>query len=247
MSEPANAWTAGPKAQLDYEKLNQPFVPSAADEAGVDEANPEIERELFSGELKPAGEALKALELKVTFEGVNITDLKPVNNFADADLHPVVLQNIKLCGYDLPTAIQAHCIPALLKENDIVAVSQTGSGKTAAYLIPIVSKLMGRVSKIGGPRIDTRAVDYNPERDRVIAQPLVVIICPTRELAHQIFNEARRISYRSKLIPACVYGGTPVKYNIQQLSKGCDILIGTPGRMVDLMDKPHILSMAKVK
>jgi len=247
MSEPANAWTTGPKAQLDYEKLSQAFVPTTADEAGIDEANPEIEKELFGAELKPAGEALKELELKVTFEGVNVTELKPVHDFASADLHPVVLQNIKLCKYDLPTAIQGHCIPALLKENDIVAVSQTGSGKTAAYLIPIVSKLMGRVGKIGGPRVDTRAADYNPERHKVVAQPLVVIVCPTRELAHQIFNEARRISYRSKLIPACAYGGTPVKYNVMQLQKGCDILIGTPGRIVDLMDKPHVLSMARVK
>lgn len=134
-----------------------------------------------------------------------------------------------------------------MKDIDIVAVAQTGSGKTAAYMIPIISKLMGKVDKIGGPRVDTRAPNYDPEINKVRAEPLVIIVCPTRELAVQIYDEARRLSYRSKLRPVVAYGGFPVRNNIQQLGKGCDILIGTPGRLCDLMDRPHVLSMARVK
>lgn len=167
--------------------------------------------------------------------------------FEGSGVHPVVLENINKCGYDTPTAIQAYCIPAVLQDLDIVAVAQTGSGKTAAYMVPIISKLMGKVDKIGGPRVDTRRDDYNPETHKVRAEPLVVIVCPTRELAQQIFDEARRLSYRSKLRPVCAYGGVPLRYNIQQLSKGCDILIGTPGRLCDLMDRLHLLTMSRVK
>ena len=98
-----------------------------------------------------------------------------------------------------------------------------------------------------GPRVDTRRPDYNPELHKVRADPLVLIVCPTRELAAQIFDEVRRLSYRSKLLPVCVYGGVPLRQNFQQLSKGCDVLIGTPGRLCDLMSKPHIMSMNRVK
>ena len=114
-------------------------------------------------------------------------------------------------------------------------------------MVPVISTLMGKVDKIGGPRVDTRRADYDPEIHKVRAEPLVVIVCPTRELAQQIFDEARRLSYRSELRPVCTYGGVPLKHNAQQLSKGCDILIGTPGRLCDLMDKPHLLSMSRVK
>lgn len=135
----------------------------------------------------------------------------------------------------------------MIQDNDVVAVAQTGSGKTAAYMIPIVSKLMGKVDKLGGPRVDTTAADYDPDIHKVKAEPLVIIICPTRELAMQIFDESRRLSYRSKLRPVCAYGGVPMKYNAQQLSKGCDILIGTPGRLADIIENTGLLFMERVK
>lgn len=167
--------------------------------------------------------------------------------FEDAGLHPIVLENVKCCGYEKTTAVQAYCIPAVLAGRDIVAVAQTGSGKTAAYLVPVVSKLMGKATKLRGPRPDIRAPDYNPDVNKTRAEPLVIIVCPTRELAQQIFDEARRITYRSMLRPVCCYGGVPVKMNLQELGKGCDILIATAGRLVDLMDKPHVLTMNRVK
>lgn len=227
---------------IDVEALKAagPILPE-----GIADADPQIEAQLYENKLNGIGEAMEALNLEVVFESEAPID--PLDSFADADLHPVVLENIQKCGYKTPTAIQAHVIPALLKDLDIVAVSQTGSGKTAAYMIPIVSKFMGAVQKIGGPRVDTRMPGYDPEINKVCAEPLVIIVVPTRELAHQVLNECRRIAYRSKLLAVCCYGGIPVKYNLQQLGKGCDILIGTPGRLVDLMNRPDRLSMNRVQ
>lgn len=123
----------------------------------------------------------------------------------------------------------------------------TGSGKTAAYLIPIVSKLMGKAKKLCAPKPDVTAGRYDHRINHVRAEPLVVIIVPTRELAIQVFDEARRMCYRSMLRPCVAYGGLPMKICIEELGKGCDILIGTTGRLCDLMDKPDVLTMSRVK
>ncbi|GAB7355990.1 hypothetical protein MBLNU459_g6617t1 [Dothideomycetes sp. NU459] len=216
------------------------------DEGEVGPVNEALEQQLFKSEHKTrAGDALAALALTVTQEGP--IAIKPVRTFEDAGIHPVVLENVKRCGYKVTTAVQAYCIPAVLSGKDVVAVAQTGSGKTAAYLIPVISKLMGKVKKFQGPRPDVTAVDYDPVAHRVRAEPLVIILVPTRELAQQIFDEARRLCYRSMLRPACAYGGVPVKNNLQELGKGCDLLIATPGRLCDLMDRPRVLSMTRVK
>lgn len=121
-----------------------------------------------------------------------------------------------------------------------------GSGKTAAFLIPVLSKLMGKAKKLAAPRPNV-ASGFNPHVDGVRAEPLVLIVAPTRELSTQIFDEARRLCYRSMLRPCVVYGGAPVREQREELQKGCDVLIGTPGRLLDFMDKPHILSLQRVK
>ena len=128
------------------------------------------------------------------------------------------MANVKLCKYERCTIVQAYCIPIILAGHDTVAVAQTGSGKTAAYLVPIISNLMGKAKKLQGPRPDLRSPTYNPRIDRVRAEPLVVIVCPTRELAQQIFDEARRLCYRSMLRPACAYGGVPLSTGLGRRS-----------------------------
>ncbi|KAI9374089.1 P-loop containing nucleoside triphosphate hydrolase protein [Aspergillus egyptiacus] len=166
--------------------------------------------------------------------------------FDDAGLHPIMRQNIRLCGYEFPTPIQAYAIPAVLTGHDLIAIAQTGSGKTAAFLVPVLSQLMGKAKKLAAPRPNL-AAGFDPVTDSVRAEPLVLIVAPTRELATQIFDEARRLCYRSMLRPCVVYGGAPVRDQRDELQKGCDILIGTPGRLLDFMDKPHILSLRRVK
>ena len=122
----------------------------------------------------------------------------------------------------------------------------TGSGKTAAYLIPILNHLMGKAKKLAAPRPSPN--DYQEGvAPPVRAEPLVVIICPARELAVQIFTEARKFCYRTMLRPCVVYGGAPIKEQVLQLQRGCDVLVGTPGRLVDMMNRPHVLSFRRVK
>ncbi|QIW99290.1 hypothetical protein AMS68_004808 [Peltaster fructicola] len=208
---------------------------------------PQLEAILYQGDFRTkVGNNYAALEqFEATVEGPE--QLAPVREFKDAALHPVMLENLELCGYTQPTPIQSYCIPYGLTGHDMVAVAQTGSGKTAAFMIPVLSKLMGRADRLCAPRPNTASPDYNPRINRVVAEPLVVIVVPTRELAIQIFDEARRLCYRSKLRPSVTYGGLPYPSTLEDLGKGCDILIATPGRLVDLMDKPNILAMRRVK
>ncbi|KAK0717099.1 P-loop containing nucleoside triphosphate hydrolase protein [Lasiosphaeria miniovina] len=172
--------------------------------------------------------------------------VKPISKFEDAGLHPVMLRNVELSGYKIPTPIQRYCIPAINMGYDVIAVAQTGSGKTAAYLIPILNKLMGKAKKLAAPR--PNPVTYRPGIDAPVrAEPLVVIVCPSRELAVQIFNEARKFCYRTMLRPCVVYGGGPMHDQVDQLQKGCDILVASPGRLVDFIERPHLLTLRRVR
>ncbi|KAI4912043.1 hypothetical protein J4E90_006863 [Alternaria incomplexa] len=215
------------------------------DEFGdVGEPNPELEKMLFTDQyLQRAGGAIKALSFDVTLSGP--TKISPVRNFEDAGLHPIMLDNVKLCQYVAPTPIQSYCIPAILTGHDVVAVAQTGSGKTAAFLLPILSKLMGKARQLAAPR--PNPVRYNPLTDKVRAEPLVLVVCPTRELACQIFDEARRLCYRTMLRPCVIYGGAPSRNQREQLEMGCDILIATPGRLMDFMSNINLLSFNRLK
>ena len=142
--------------------------------------------------------------------------------------------------------MQAYTIPAVLKGHDIIAVAQTGSGKTAAFLIPILSKLMGKAKKLCAPRPNPTEF-FDPRLNGVRAEPLVLIIAPTRELSVQIFDEARRLCYRSMFRPCVAYGGGPPREQADELRKGCDILIGTPGRLIDFLTRGNLLSLSRVK
>lgn len=105
---------------------------------------------------------------------------------------------------------------------------------------------MGKAKKLAGPRASVTE-GFDPKVHGVCAQPLVLVIVPTRELACQIFDEARRLCYRSMLRPCVAYGGGPVSHQRMELQKGCDILIGTPGRLLDFMGQSHVLSLRRVQ
>ncbi|KAH2929501.1 hypothetical protein KXW73_007491 [Aspergillus fumigatus] len=217
------------------------------DEFGdVGPPNKELEDMLFRNEfINRAGLKIGNLQ-KIDVIAESRERPHPVKNFDDAGLHPIMRENIRLCNYEVPTPIQAYAIPAVLTGHDLIAIAQTGSGKTAAFLIPVLSQLMGKAKKLAAPRPNL-ANGFDPSVDAVRAEPLVLIVAPTRELSTQIFDEARRLCYRSMLRPCVVYGGAPVREQREELQKGCDILIGTPGRLLDFMDKPHVLSLRRVK
>jgi len=105
---------------------------------------------------------------------------------------------------------------------------------------------MGKAKKLAAPRPNpaTFIAGVTPP---VRAEPLIVIVCPTRELAVQIFNEARKFCYRTMLRPCVAYGGGSLRDQIEQLGKGCDVLIASPGRLCDFIERPHVLSLRRMR
>ncbi|KAJ4208168.1 hypothetical protein FSOLCH5_004329 [Fusarium solani] len=208
---------------------------------------PELELELFgdpSTRHERTGLDFSQIQsIEVQQEGPQ--KIGPIGTFKDAGLHPVMLENVNLCGFDNPTPIQKFTIPSILQGHDVIGIAQTGSGKTAAYLIPILSKLMGKAKKLAAAR--PNPLTFREGLDEVTAEPLVLIVVPTRELAIQIFNEARKFCYRTMLRPGVVYGGVPIREQIGLLGKGCDVLVGTPGRLVDFIQRPKYLTLRRLR
>ena len=104
---------------------------------------------------------------------------------------------------------------------------------------------MGKAKKLAAPRPFITA-NWRIE-DGVRAEPLILIIAPTRELSVQIFDEARRLCYRTMLRPCVAYGGAPTREQMDELRKGCDVLIATPGRLQDFMQRNNLLSLNRLK
>ena len=125
------------------------------------------------------------------------------------------------------TSIQNLSIPIILEGIDLVGCAQTGSGKTLSYLLPISILLYSN----NYPLINKK---------KRISYPLLLIIVPTRELAIQIYYEALKLLYQTEIIPVCVYGGADYSNQIADLREGCDILIGTPGRLINFLEKEFI-------
>ena len=104
---------------------------------------------------------------------------------------------------------------------------------------------MGKAKKLCAPR--PFVVAGGPPVQGVRAEPLVLVVVPTRELATQIFDEARRLCYRSMLRPCVIYGGGPVREQMNDLSMGCDIMIATPGRLKDFIERDQVLTFRRIK
>ncbi|RYP66816.1 hypothetical protein DL771_007614 [Monosporascus sp. 5C6A] len=251
-TEPIEPWVE--KTAYEYEEVgdrnwdgNARVYEWDGEEGDIGPEHPELENILFGKpeERNPQGiNFAQITEINVTQEGLK--RIQPIQTFETAGLHPAMLRNVQLCGYRIPTPIQKYCVPAIKMGYDLIAIAQTGSGKTAAYLIPILNHLMGKAKKLAAPRPSPQAYESGIASP-VRAEPLVVIVCPARELAVQIFNEARKFCYRTMLRPCTVYGGGPLREQVLQLQRGCDVLVATPGRLIDMMNRPDVLSFRRVK
>ena len=158
---------------------------------------------------------------------------QPIVNFTELTLNESLHRNILESKYISPTIVQKYSIPIILNRTDLMSCAQTGSGKTAAFLIPIIQLIN----------------QSEPSRHRYIrkASPTAVILAPTRELALQTFQEACKLSQRLDKIRSCVvFGGEDIRTQISDLMRGCDILIATPGRLNDLCQRGKV-SFMKVK
>lgn len=153
-------------------------------------------------------------------------NVEPVQSFEDLFVEPALSLNIVKCGYKQPTPVQRYGIPVCLNGDDLMACAQTGSGKTAAFLVPVVHYIL----KHG----------VSPSRGRA-SHPLAVIMAPTRELALQIYDEVRKLTFRTDIFHDVVYGGTPYPTRFEN-----DILVACPGRLKDIFDR-GIVSFSQVK
>jgi ATP-dependent RNA helicase RhlE len=143
-------------------------------------------------------------------------------NFSDLNLHLSILSALEKKGYKHPTPIQEKAIPHLLEGKDLLGIAQTGTGKTAAFSLPILNHLAKN-------RIKAR-----PARMRVL------ILTPTRELASQIFDNINTYGKEFNFHNALIFGGVGERPQIMSMGRGVDVLIATPGRLLDLMDQGHI-------
>jgi len=145
-----------------------------------------------------------------------------MTNFEGLKLIEPLLRNVEASGFTAPTEIQAATIPALLEGHDLMGISHTGGGKTAAFCLPLLQRLA-----------------ENPQRPKP-GQPRAVILAPTRELATQIGQCLRDFKKGIRLFSSVVFGGSPMGPQIQELRRGVDILVATPGRLLDHMSRNTI-------
>ena len=146
-------------------------------------------------------------------------------NFDELNLAPAILKAVREQGYDTPTPIQAQAIPAVLEGHDLLAGAQTGTGKTAAFTLPMLHKLskgQGKTNKFG--------------KDGIAA----LVLTPTRELAAQVEESIRTYGKHLPLTSTVIFGGVGMNPQIDRIKRGVDILVATPGRLLDLQQQGHL-------
>ncbi len=140
--------------------------------------------------------------------------------FEELGLSPDLLRTVEEEGYEVPTPVQERAIPLVLQRRDVLAAAQTGTGKTAAFTLPILDILR--------PHANT---SFSPARHPVRA----LVLTPTRELAMQVSESVKTYGRKVPLRAAVVYGGVPLDPQIKELAAGVEILVATPGRLLDLV------------
>ena len=177
-----------------------------------------------------------ALEVKRVAEEKKILQSDKVGigiKFTDLDLNPELLRAIRDAGYVDPTPIQAQAIPLVLKGKDLLGCAQTGTGKTAAFALPILQRLMNTPSK-------DKLNIVNNNKYKIIRKIRVLVLAPTRELALQIANSFSKYGQYTGLRNTVIYGGVKQNPQVKKLQQGVDIIVATPGRLLDLMRQGHV-------
>ena len=136
--------------------------------------------------------------------------------FSDWDIPKHILDALANEGWESPTEIQREAIPSAREGRDIIGQARTGSGKTAAFGIPII------------------------EKSEPTGKPQSIVLCPTRELATQVCNELQWLQGKKGFTILPVYGGTDLEKQAKKLDSGVDIIVGTPGRVIDMTKRKHL-------
>uniref|UniRef100_A0A8C1VRC9 RNA helicase n=1 Tax=Cyprinus carpio TaxID=7962 RepID=A0A8C1VRC9_CYPCA len=196
--------------------------------------NERVEHELFSGS-NTGINFEKYDDIPVEATGQNCPP--HIESFHDVDMGEIIMGNISLSRYTRPTPVQKYAIPIIKTKRDLMACAQTGSGKTAAFLLPVLSQIY---TEGPGEALQAMKSSENGKYGRRKQYPISLVLAPTRELALQIYEEARKVAYRSHVRPCVVYGGADIGQQIRDLERGCHLLVATPGRLVDMMERGKI-------
>ncbi|KAK9280892.1 hypothetical protein L1049_003783 [Liquidambar formosana] len=151
---------------------------------------------------------------------------RPVKTFEDCGFSPQLMNAISKQGYEKPTPIQCQAFPIVLSGSDIIGIAKTGSGKTASFVLPMIVHIMDQ-----------------PELEKEEG-PIGVICAPTRELAHQIYLESKKFAKSHGIRVSAVYGGMSKLDQFKELKSGCEIVVATPGRLIDML-KMKALTMLR--
>jgi ATP-dependent RNA helicase DDX5/DBP2 len=168
--------------------------------------------------------------------------IKPIMTFEEAGFPPYIMSELTSQGFDKPTPIQCQAWPYALSGRDMVSVAETGSGKTIAFALPAMC--------VAVPLAADRSVQLTHlcararARVHINAQPLLergdgpicLILAPTRELAVQIQSECTKFGRSSRIRNTAVYGGAPKGGQIRDLERGAEIVVATPGRLIDMLE-----------
>jgi ATP-dependent RNA helicase DDX5/DBP2 len=155
-------------------------------------------------------------EKEMAIQGTNVP--RPVETFDEAGFPAYVLSEVKAQGFSAPTAIQSQGWPMALSGRDVVGIAETGSGKTLSYCLPAIVHINAQPLLAPGDG------------------PIVLVLAPTRELAVQIQAEITKFGKSSRIRNTCVYGGVPKGPQIRDLSRGVEVCIATPGRLIDMLE-----------
>ena len=165
-------------------------------------------------------------DFSIAYKGTIPQEAFPVRNWEEAGLPEPVRRAIDRAGYKKPSPIQMASIPLGMQQRDVIGVAETGSGKTAAFVLPMLAYIMRQPPMAGNPEIEAEG-------------PYAVILAPTRELAQQIEEEARSLAHFTDFRVVSVVGGQSIEEQGFALRKGCEIVVATPGRLVDCIERRY--------
>ncbi|WKY10008.1 hypothetical protein Q1695_002389 [Nippostrongylus brasiliensis] len=223
-------------SQNDHPENGKVFVSGGRGTASTDERAPrdwvpentEINK-LFERDTINAEHFENKLDDKV--EVIGAEGFNEISSWENSGLHPDLIKIcVEKCHYKYVRPIQAAAIPLIMRGYDVMGLAETGGGKTAAFVLPILHYILGL-----------------PESERSKrGAPIALVVAPTRELAKQLYDSFRKHSYETGISCCVSYGQIPKFTSLKEIHKGCDVLVGTSGRLMDLVERSDI-SLSKLK
>eukprot|EP00889_Picochlorum_renovo_P004164 jgi/Picre1/31194/NNA_006548.t1 len=165
-------------------------------------------------------------DFNISFKGATSNVALPIRSWEEAELPREVFQAIDDAGYTKPSPIQMASIPLGLQQKDVIGVAETGSGKTAAFVIPMLEYIRRQPVMAGNPDIEAEG-------------PYAIVLAPTRELAQQIEVETKKLAKYTGYRVVSVVGGQNIEDQGFALRKGCEIVVATPGRLLDCIKRQY--------